>query len=132
MRSALAAAVDGSLVGYFGSIGSSGDFWLMTGTAGLGGIRALTQYVVLLFVTATSMSTANIFTQILNIVISIPIQHTVVTAPLGAGIGLVVVFSALYTFLKNSKAALPWVDAHTEGCQRLGGCWRDGDGPAKA
>jgi len=77
-----------------------------TFTAALGGVRALTQYVVLVFVTATSMSTANIFTQILNILISIPLQGTTVTPYLGAGIALVITCSASYTYLKTNKNAL--------------------------
>ena len=82
----------------------------LTGTAALGGVRALTQYFVLLVVSATSMSTANIFTQILNIVLSIPLQGTPITPFLGTGIGLVCTFSVLYTFFKSSTTALPWID----------------------
>lgn len=81
-----------------------------TFTAALGGVRALTQYVVLVFVTATSMSTANIFTQILNILISIPIQGTLVTPYLGAGIFLVMSCSATYTLFKTNKTALSYCD----------------------
>merc|ERR1711988_324599 len=50
-------------------------FAQLSGTALLGGVRALTQYNVLEFVTATSLGMANIFSQTLNILISIPIQH---------------------------------------------------------
>jgi drug/metabolite transporter (DMT)-like permease len=85
-------------------------FWQMTGTAALGGVRALTQYVVLVFVTATSMSTANTFTQILNILISMPIQHTAATPALVAGIILVVLASSAYTAIKAYKPFLPWLD----------------------
>jgi len=89
---------------------SASVFWQMTGTAALGGVRALTQYVVLAFVSATSMSTANVFTQILNIVISIPLQHTEITDYLVAGIVIVIVFSGLYTAIKAHKPFLPWFD----------------------
>lgn len=81
-----------------------------TFTAALGGVRALTQYVVLVFVTATSMSTANIFTQILNILISIPLQGTTVTPALLAGIILVICCSASYAYLKMNKAVLKGID----------------------
>lgn len=74
-----------------------------TFTGALGGVRALTQYVVLMFVSATSMSTANIFTQVLNIAISIPLQRTPLTPYLGAGILLVIGSSAAYTLLKAHK-----------------------------
>ena len=84
----------------------------LTGVAALGGVRALTQYVVLLVVSATSMSTANIFTQILNIVIAIPLQQTLVTPLLGTGVSLVCGCAPLYAFLKSSKTALPWIDEH--------------------
>jgi len=92
-------------------------FWQMTGTAALGGVRALTQMLVLAFVSATSMATANIFTQILNIVISIPIQNTDITPALIAGIVVVVVFSTLYTFIKAHKPFIPWFDAAVLGKQ---------------
>ena len=46
-------------------MGNNPEEWgSFTGTAMLGGVRALTQYVVLIFVSATSMSTANTFTQV--------------------------------------------------------------------
>jgi len=85
-------------------------FWQMTGTAALGGVRALTQYIVLAFVSATSMSTANIFTQTLNIVISIPIQDTEVTPMLISGISVVIIFSSFYTYMKTVRSFLPWFD----------------------
>jgi len=85
-------------------------FWQMTGTAALGGVRAHTQYVVLIFVSATSMSSANIFTQILNIVISIPLQHTATTPALVGGIAVVVGASVFYTFLKTNKSFLAAFD----------------------
>jgi len=101
-------------------------FWQMTGTAALGGVRALSQYLVLSLVTATSMSTANIFTQIFNILISIPLQDTPVTASLIIGISLVILFSGFYTFLKMKKDFLPWLDSTVDG--RLPCCSR----PAKS
>ena len=84
----------------------------LTGVAAMGGVRALTQYVVLLVVSATSMATANVFTQILNIIISIPLQLTFVSPLLGLGISIVCTFAPLYAFLKASKTALPWIDEH--------------------
>ena len=89
----------------------------LAGTAALGGVRALTQYVVLVFVSATSMSTANIFTQILNICFSLVLQSDEidVTAALIAGIITVVTFSSMYAFIKAYKPLLPWLDA-TLGC----------------
>jgi drug/metabolite transporter (DMT)-like permease len=85
-------------------------FVQMTLTAGLGGVRALSQYFVLVFMTATSMSVANIFTQIFNILISIPIQHTAVTAYSIVGIVLVCIASPTYMYFKIDKEALPAVD----------------------
>lgn len=90
---------------------SASTFWLMTATAALGGVRALTQYLVLIFVTATSMSTANVLTQSLNILISIPLQSTALTPHLAFGIGLVIPFSALYALIKAHKPCLPMLDA---------------------
>jgi hypothetical protein len=84
---------------------SPGTFVYCTIVAGLGGLRALTQYVVLLYVTATSMSTANIFTQILNILISMMWQHVDVTPMLVIGIVVVFLFVSIYTHLKTNKNA---------------------------
>lgn len=65
----------------------SGAEWMnMIFTSGVGGVRALSQFIVLTYVSATSMSAANIFTQILNILISLPIQHTPLTQNLVIGI----------------------------------------------
>lgn len=77
-------------------------------TSGLGGIRALTQFVVLVFVTATSMSTANITTQILNILISIPIQHLEITAMLVFGITTTISAAVTYSALKMNRQ---WLEA---------------------
>lgn len=92
----------------------SSVFWQMTGTAALGGARALSQYVVLVFLTATSMSTANIFTQIFNIIISVvwtQAQKVEVGPSLISGITITVVFSFGYLIIKAYKPFLPWVDS---------------------
>jgi hypothetical protein len=85
-------------------------FWQVTGTAALGGVRALTQYLVLNFVTATSLGTANLVQQSLNIFISIPIQHIQVTPYLASGIVVVLIFSGFYTYIKSNKPFLAWID----------------------
>jgi hypothetical protein len=87
-----------------------GSFSLFTATAALGGVRALTQYIVLGLVSATSMSTANIFTQALNMIISIPLQGLSINAPLCAGIGTILASSGFYAYIKSNKTFLPWVD----------------------
>lgn len=91
---------------------SASVFWSMTGTAALGGVRALTQYVVLALVSATSMSTANIFTLALNEVVSIinPHQHVEINAALIAGICVIISATAFYAFMKSHRPFLPWFD----------------------
>merc|ERR1719373_792316 len=79
-------------------------------TAGVGGVRALTQFVVLQFVSATSMSAANIFTQILNILVSLPLQHTPLTQNLVTGIVFTICASGGYYVLKNYPRAIPEID----------------------
>lgn len=91
-------------------LGSLTVFLNTTGIASLGGLRALTQFVVLTFVSATSMSTANIFTQVLNIIISIPLQGTPVTPLLVTGISTTITFSAFYAFIKAYRPFLTQVD----------------------
>ena len=98
-------------------------FFLVSGTAALGGVRALTQYLVLIFVSATSMSTATIFTQILNVVISIPIQpeRTPITPALVSGVTLTMLLSAFYAFIKAHKPFIPWVDEQCAVCLNRAG-----------
>ena len=86
----------------------------MTFTAALGGLRALTGFFVLSFVTATSMVTAGILSQILNILVSIPLQHLVVGPALAAGCTIVIAFVSFYAFIKAYKPFLPAVDAKLE------------------
>jgi hypothetical protein len=89
---------------------STSVFWQMTGTAALGGVRALSQYILLVFISATSMSVTNVFTQVLNILVAIPIQHTTVTPFLGAGVSIVCTFAPSYAFIKMNKGVLKSVD----------------------
>jgi hypothetical protein len=89
-------------------------------TSALGGVRALTQFVVLQFLTATSMSAANIFTQVLNIAIGVTVQHTTVSGALVAGIVLTILSSAAYTLLKMNKRLLDAFDEAVAGWPPLG------------
>ena len=93
---------------------SAGLFWAMTFTAALGGARALAGFFVLSFVTATSTSTANILAQILNILVSIPLQHLVMPASMVVGVTTVIASVAFYAFIKAYKPFLPEVDAKLE------------------
>lgn len=89
--------------------------------AGIGGARALTQFVVLMYVSATSMSSANIFTQVLNILISLPAQHTAVGPLLVLGICCTVGSSAVYAYFKSSKEALARLDEQLPACAERSG-----------
>ena len=92
-------------------------FWQFTGTAALGGVRALTQMAVLYFVSATSMSISNQSAQALNILISLPIQHTPITPALVTGFCLVIAFSSFYALCKITTSVLTWFD---DKCRALG------------
>ena len=96
--------INGSAAAVFTSgMMRSQDWICFTGTAALGGVRALTQYFVLNLVAATSMSTANIFTIVLNILISMTWQPISVSPALVGGIVLVVAATALYAYLKSER-----------------------------
>ena len=59
------------------------------------------------------MSTANTFTQILNILISLIFtqrESTVVSPALISGVAIVMVFTAVYAILKTNKGILPALD----------------------
>ena len=81
------------------------EWWQFTGTAALGGVRALTQFFVLSYTTATTMSVANTFALVLNILISLMWQPTAITPLLVGGICMVILTSAFYAYLKSSKDA---------------------------
>ena len=87
---------------------NANEWWQFTGTAALGGVRALTQYLMLSLVTATSTATANIFTMVLNIMISMtwqPKELLAVSPELFVGIVIVICCSVLYVYLKSSQDA---------------------------
>ncbi len=96
---------NGELVALLQSGMSISDWWQFTGTAALGGVRALTQFFVLSYTTATTMSIANTFALVLNIIISMMWQDVDITAFLVAGIALVIGCAAFYAYLKSSKDA---------------------------
>ena len=105
------AIINGELVALTEHALSDGGFFgVMTFIAALGGVRALTQFVVLLFVSATSMSTANQSAQAINILISLPIQHTPITPALVIGFCTVIAFSSFYAVCKMKASVLGWFD----------------------
>jgi len=99
------AGIAGELASVFEANMSAGEWLKFTGTAALGGVRALTQFFVLSYTTATSMSVANTFALTLNILISMTWQPTHLTPMLVSGIVLVIGCAALYAYLKTAKNA---------------------------
>jgi len=95
----------GELVDIFKVGMSFPTFMQFTGTAALGGVRALTQFFMLILTSATSLAISNIFTQDLNIIISMIWQAAGVTAPLITGIAIVMLSVSSYVWLKNDKNA---------------------------
>ena len=104
--------VNGELVVMFDdTTHDSYKFWMLTATASLGGVRALMGFYVLSFVSATSTAVVNIFTQDLNILLSIPLQHIAVGAKLISGVSISMTTSAFYTLIKTHKPFLSSVDS---------------------
>jgi len=97
--------INGELVKMFQANMDFATWMQFTGTAALGGVRALTQFFVLSYTTATSMSIANTFALVLNILISMMWQSHTINAMLVIGIIIVIGTSALYAHLKSSKDA---------------------------
>jgi len=115
------AIINGELVALTEHALSDGGFFgVMTFIAALGGVRALTQFVVLLFVSATSMSTANLTTQQLNILVSFtPINtgpHPPVTGLLISGIAITLSVSSFYAYIKAHRPFLAKVDEVLPAC----------------
>jgi len=105
--------LDGELVVMYKDAAPWADmhkFWMLTMTGSLGGVRALMGFYVLSFISATSTAVVNIFTQDVNILISIPIQHIKVGAKLAGGVTISMTSSGFYTFIKTYKPFLKAVD----------------------
>jgi len=88
----------------------SGKFWNLTGTAALGGARALLQYTLLYFLTAASTAVANTATQSINLIITTPIKHHKATAELLGGITVSILGAVLYAVFKLNRSCREWVD----------------------
>jgi drug/metabolite transporter (DMT)-like permease len=102
---------DGELVEMFNDTkDDSYKFWMLTLTGSLGGVRALMGFYVLSYISATSTAVVNIFTQDVNILISIPIQHIPIVPQLVSGICVSMSSSGFYTFTKTHKPFLKSVD----------------------
>jgi predicted histidine transporter YuiF (NhaC family) len=105
---------NGEIIMVFEANMNATEWFRFTGTAALGGVRALAQFFVLSYTTATTMSVANTFALVLNIVISLIWQDEEDDEEnegeiilLYAGIGVVILFSAFYAYLKSSTHAWP-------------------------
>eukprot|EP00322_Chrysochromulina_rotalis_P028064 CAMPEP_0115857518 /NCGR_PEP_ID=MMETSP0287-20121206/15616_1 /TAXON_ID=412157 /ORGANISM="Chrysochromulina rotalis, Strain UIO044" /LENGTH=334 /DNA_ID=CAMNT_0003311739 /DNA_START=44 /DNA_END=1048 /DNA_ORIENTATION=+ len=97
--------ISGELVALFESNMSAVQWLQFTGTAALGGVRALSQFLVLSLVTATSTSIVNIFALVFNILLSSLWQPLEATPFMIVGVIMVPVFTALYTWFKQDKTA---------------------------
>merc|ERR1719409_1361264 len=84
-----------------------GEWVQLIATAAFGGVRALSQFMVLAYASATTLSTASLTTQTLNIKLSIPIFHTALTTYMVIGIAITLSASGLYTYFKISKVLEP-------------------------
>jgi len=84
-----------------------GEWVQLVATAAFGGVRALSQFMVLAYASATTLSTASLTTQTLTILLSIPIFHTALTTYMVIGISITLSASALYTYFKISKVLEP-------------------------
>lgn len=115
--------VNGELVALFRYPKNGGMWVVLVLTATLGGVRALSQFVVLRLVSATSLAAANLATQSLTISLSIFLFGLKVTAFLVCGILLTLIASATYTYLKVSQLLeKPPYSEQTASCMdRLGG-----------
>ena len=98
---------NGEIIMVFEADMNATEWFRFTGTAALGGVRALAQFFVLSYTTATTMSVANTFALVLNILISLMWQPTAITPLLVGGICMVILTSAFYAYLKSSTHAWP-------------------------
>merc|ERR1712054_578836 len=97
------AIFDNSLVGLFKSCESGWDWLNLFFTAVLGGVRFFSQLLVLKVTSPTSLSCANVAFQAINIYLSIPVFHTVLTAGMIVGSIVVLSSASVYTYFKVSK-----------------------------
>jgi len=110
----------------------SGKFWKLTGTAALGGARALLQYTLLYFLTAASTAVANTSTQSINEIITTPIKHHKATAELLSGITVSITGAVLYALFKLNRSCREWVDRQLPASCRRCPCSRESSAAEKA
>jgi drug/metabolite transporter (DMT)-like permease len=83
------------------------DWALLTFTAAYGGVRIYSQFALLEFTSATTLSASNVAIQAITILLGVWLFGTVVTPYLAAGVSETIVVSALYTYLSVTKAFNP-------------------------
>merc|ERR1719453_980491 len=99
--------INGEVWVLFGVSRPLGEWVQLIATAAFGGVRALSQFMVLAYASATTLSTASLTTQTLTILLSIPIFHTQLTMYMAIGISITLSASGLYTYFKISKVLEP-------------------------
>lgn len=99
--------INGELLTVLSSPYSPQEWTLIWGAAALGGVRALSQILVLNVASATTLSVSNLGIQALTISISFPIFGTEPTNYLIAGIAVTWLGSALYAYIKTGFKAIP-------------------------
>ena len=73
---------------------------LLLFTAAYGGVRIYSQFALLKFTSATTLSMSNLAIQAFTIILGIFLFGTVVTSYLLAGVSVTIFFSCVYTYLK--------------------------------
>jgi drug/metabolite transporter (DMT)-like permease len=92
--------INGEVWILFGVSRPLGEWVQLIATAAFGGARALSQFMVLAYASATTLSTASLTTQTLTILLSIPIFHTALNTFMVIGICITLSSSGLYTYFK--------------------------------
>lgn len=117
------AAAAAQLPNFFGPsvLGASASMATQaTATAALGGIKSVSQFLVLVYVTATSLSVSYVIAPTVNILLSLLVTQTDAAGAISpaavAGIAVISACNLAYMVLRVDPRALPAVD-RTLGCE---------------
>jgi len=82
---------------------SAGDWMLLVFTAAYGGVRIYSQFALLEFTSATTLSISNVAIQAFTVFMGVALFHTIVTTYLTIGVTFTCVVSACYTYISHNR-----------------------------
>ena len=89
------------------AVSSARDWALLWFTGAYGGVRIISQFMLLVHTSATTLALSNVAIQAFTTILGIFLFGTPLTAPLAAGVAVTLLATAGYTYVKVSKVLEP-------------------------